>query len=373
MYQLDQLLSIAKRDNNTKRPYLLVNPLQGKHIPVKPGQAFELFYCLSQKLTQLYPNENLLIIGFAETATAIGAALACFQKKSTRYIQTTREVRPDAQYLYFSEIHSHAVEQKLVKNKLVELVSGIDRIIFAEDEVTTGNTILNLLELLKAEIRESVKFGIASILNGMTEERMEWFTTHDIDCIFVSRLEQQDYSKVLSQYTFTDAVDYPVEINNLKTEALTLKIHCPDDPRFGVEAYSYLACCTKLAEGLLEELGELKGQRVLVLGSEEFMFVPMLTAAMMEKNCDCKEVMVHATTRSPILPCNDQQYPLHSRFELRSFYDENRVIYIYNLAVYDMVVIFHDSKYETRAGRRSLITALEKVGNHDIRICEWMD
>lgn len=31
-------LRIAKRYNNPKRSYLLVNPLQAKHIPVSPGR-----------------------------------------------------------------------------------------------------------------------------------------------------------------------------------------------------------------------------------------------------------------------------------------------------------------------------------------------
>lgn len=31
-YSENNLITIAKRDNNTKRPFLLVNPLQGKHI-----------------------------------------------------------------------------------------------------------------------------------------------------------------------------------------------------------------------------------------------------------------------------------------------------------------------------------------------------
>lgn len=35
-YQEKDILRIAKRINNSRRPYLLVNPLQAKHIPVSP-------------------------------------------------------------------------------------------------------------------------------------------------------------------------------------------------------------------------------------------------------------------------------------------------------------------------------------------------
>ena len=33
-YTEKDLVKIAKRENNTKRNYLVVDPLQGKHIPV---------------------------------------------------------------------------------------------------------------------------------------------------------------------------------------------------------------------------------------------------------------------------------------------------------------------------------------------------
>jgi len=89
----------------------------------------------------------VLVIGFAETATAIGAAVAV--DMNTNYIQTTREIIDGVDYLFFSEEHSHATEQKLVKNDIESIIYDIDRIIFVEDEVTTGNTILNIIMILE--------------------------------------------------------------------------------------------------------------------------------------------------------------------------------------------------------------------------------
>ena len=43
IYNKEDLVKVAKRDNNNKRTFLLVNPLQGKHIPVSPTAALELF------------------------------------------------------------------------------------------------------------------------------------------------------------------------------------------------------------------------------------------------------------------------------------------------------------------------------------------
>lgn len=94
-----------------------------------------MFRALADKLRGLYAKETLLVIGFAETATAIGAAVAA--ELGADYMQTTRELVPDAEYLYFSEEHSHATEQKLVKNDIDRALRTIDRILFVEDEVTT--------------------------------------------------------------------------------------------------------------------------------------------------------------------------------------------------------------------------------------------
>ena len=55
-YTIDNVLRIAKRHNNAKRSYLLVNPLQAKHMPVKPSQALEMMHCLGENLYKKYPS-----------------------------------------------------------------------------------------------------------------------------------------------------------------------------------------------------------------------------------------------------------------------------------------------------------------------------
>ena len=76
MYTEQGVVRIARRENNNKRKYLVVNRLQGKHVPVKPGEALSMFGALADTLKGKYEAEKLLVVGFAETATAIGAAVA---------------------------------------------------------------------------------------------------------------------------------------------------------------------------------------------------------------------------------------------------------------------------------------------------------
>ena len=61
-YTEKDLLKIAKRENNTKRNYLVVDPLQGKHIPVVPSKALDLFAALADTFREKYKDEKLLLV-----------------------------------------------------------------------------------------------------------------------------------------------------------------------------------------------------------------------------------------------------------------------------------------------------------------------
>lgn len=66
---------------------------------------------LGDLLARKYPQTKL-VIGFAETATAIGAVVAERIAPDCVYVHTTREQFPAAnQWIEFLEEHSHAVEQ----------------------------------------------------------------------------------------------------------------------------------------------------------------------------------------------------------------------------------------------------------------------
>ncbi len=230
IYQEQDLVTVAKRENNTKRNYLIVNRRQGKHIPVCPKEALEMFSALADIVRQAYRNERLLIIGFAETATAIGAAVAV--ELGQYYIQTTREnVEGVDDYVYFTEAHSHATEQKVVRADVESVVCGrkntyggqtdgtvvtmeeplkpIDRIVFIEDEVTTGNTILSAIE--KIEELETIKaiekahgsklcFSVASILNGMDSAAEAIFQKRQIPLHYLVKIDHAKYPQLAENY-----------------------------------------------------------------------------------------------------------------------------------------------------------------------------
>lgn len=389
-YKEEELVRVAKRDNNTRRPYLLVNPLQGKHIPVSPARSMELFEALSGVLSAACKGEKLLLIGFAETATAIGAAVAANCPEAVWYMHTTREcVAGAGQYLYFSEVHSHATEQKLIADCLDEAVEHADRIVFVEDEVTTGNTILNLIGCMKERYHgaEGLSFGILSVLNSMTDAALEHFQEMNIPCLYLNRIEGRDYTEELEPYRYEAERIHGCAGAESGAVSVTMKTFPgKQNPRIGVLPKDYRRACEELAEVCVNELtrlltGEgaqesaspLSGKRLLVLGTEEFMYPALVAAEHLEREAGSGLVRFHATTRSPILPSGEADYPLSSRYELRSVYDGERTTYIYNLDCYDAVLWLHDAPEADRQGISSLSAALESAGCRKLFIGKWGD
>ena len=362
----DDLIRVARRENNAKRSFLYVNPLQGKHIPVSPAAALELFGALAGKLAAAYPDEKLLIIGFAETATAIGNAVAYYMNDAAAFLTTTREDVEGASYLYFSESHSHATEQRLVLNGLAEQIARCDRIIFAEDEVTTGKTIAKAIRVLREQFPErELRFGIASLLNSMSAENLQGFAEQGITCTYIAQIPFGYRIGETEQYAYTPHRTEPFHPAHIRIDRTEF---CTDwEQRRALDAAHMSDVCDRF----VEEMRPLGGghKRLLVLGTQEFMFPGLLLGAALEKQGHT--VRFHATTRSPIDVSEDPRYPLHKRFPLCSFYEYDRRTFIYDLAQYDEVLLVTDAPHITQAGLDSLAGALEACGNTHITLIHW--
>lgn len=368
MYTEQELVAIAKRENNTRRNYLVVNRLQGKHIPVSPGKMSAMFGELAELLRADYQGERLLLVGFAETATAIGAAVAAALGCS--YIQTTREVLEGQEYLYFSEVHSHAAQQKLVKSDMDEIMGNLDRIVFMEDEVTTGNTILNIIDVLDREYGQKVRYSVASLLNGMNRESEERYSQRNIETHYLVKTDHSSYIKAADRYEGNGNYLIPDPKGFHGTHKF-LAITGAVNARRMTSGHEYEAACKALWESLRRQVDIKEKSRILVLGTEEFMYPAMITALELEKS-GC-EVRFHATTRSPVVVSEEEEYPLRKRYELKSLYDENRTTYIYNLEKYDMVFIITDAALKEKTGFQSLFSALEMEGNEKIYLVQWLE
>ena len=344
----------------------MIDPLQGKHIPVKPGKALKLFDALADTFINEYKDEDILLIGFAETATAIGAEAAI--RLGARYIQTTREMIPGVEYLFFSETHSHATEQKLVKDDIDKVIDKVSRVIFIEDEVTTGNTIINIINIMEELYGINVKFSVASILNGMTEEHLKIYRERGIRVHYILKINHEEYGRIAEEYHENgnyEACDISSQSVNHVNE---VSFGGWADTRRLVDASDYEKYCKALWKDIESTFALDESERILVIGTEEFMYPALFVAAQMEKK-GCA-VRCHSTTRSPIAVSTDHNYPLQTRYELRSLYDKDRVTYIYDIDSYDRVFIITDAHSVDKAGINSLVHAIEKK-NRDVNLVRW--
>lgn len=366
MYTENDLVRIAKRENNKKRNYLVVNPLQGKHIPVSPHKALEVFSQLA-KLLEVYQDERILIVGFAETATAIGAKLAI--ELGADYIHTTREDMGDAACLYFSEEHSHATEQKLIRDDMDKVIHKIDRIIFAEDEITTGKTILNIIAAMEKQyqgILDRVHFSVASLLNGMTQEAYEAYRQRNIGVHYLVKTQHTEYP-FLADRAVNNGIYHGKNIAKSEFTA-SFEMGGLIDTRRMTEAQQYLSACERLWEDIRKSIPLAKYERILVLGTEEFMFPGLYVGKRLEE--EGHFVRFHAATRSPICVSMESQYPLHDRYELDSLYGEGRNTFIYDIGACDAVLVLTDAPKAGAEREYSLLNAV-RTKNEIVFLVRW--
>ena len=364
MYTEEELVRVAGRENNSQRKYLVVNTLQGKHVPAAPKESLCMFGALADKLEKAYGTEELLLIGFAETATAIGAALAV--RLNSYYMQTTREDVEGAEYLFFTESHSHAREQRVVKTDLGQVMDKVQRVVFVEDELTTGNTILKIVDLIRKNYPGKVRFAAVSLLNGMNREALGRYSSEGIGLQYLVKTDHSAYTATAGQYK-GDGLYFGPDFTIPAVEAEKIWADGWLDARRLLKGRDYQDACEKLWNQIRGSLEDKKGQKILILGTEEFMYPAIFIGSRLEK-CTVK---THSTTRSPIAVSMEKEYPLHSRFELASFYEKVRVTFIYNLESYDHVLILTDSRKDIPEAEYCLIHALTRCGSRKITLVRW--
>lgn len=374
MINYNDFISVVKRENNNKREFLLLNTMQAKHVPSKPSETLEMFYNLADIVKNgLHKYRDYIAVGFAETATAVGYTVGSHLKLST--MQTTRECVENVEYLFFSEEHSHATEQKIIKDDLdILLESDKTGILFIEDELTTGNTILNAVKIIrKTYPNHDIKFAVASIINCMSEEFMQKFKDNDINCFYCSKYNindnvDLDYIRKIQSKPDNEIEDFQyyegVKVDYFTNDFNMRRHMAYSDDKIPVERFL----------GYFEDrkhfFGEFKNKKILVLGTEEFMYIPLILGGYLETLGN--DVYVQGTTRSPIVPSDEEGYCIKNRYKLHSMYDQDRVTYIYNMDYYDEVIVVSDAIIRhDNVGSKDIKDCLKSFGNTNISVIGW--
>lgn len=340
---VEDVVKIAKRHNNPKRDFLFVNTLLGKHIAVQGRDALMIHRALGDKVYELFKekgweNKKVLLVGFAETATALAQNIMFYSLKFKEkfplnivgYTQTTREELPSNQYtnIAFEEEHSHATSQKLYFDKELDY----DVVLFVEDEITTGNTILNFIS--QFEKHQSGKdYAVASILNWQNDKDAKTFSEKGVEVAFLVRGKMKTE---LPSFSIKEGKEYDLYQDEVNYKAnLSLR----NNPRLPmtVEEFSEYVTFGDNKDKEFSKLISLKDskKKTLIIGTEENMFVPIFFAIIIDAD-------VKATTRSPIESSLENGYPISSRLKLNSAYESGRVTYLYDMDLgdYEQFVIF---------------------------------
>ena len=369
-YSIDDLVRLAKRDNNNIRPYLYGNPIQGKHIPTDPQDTMMMCRTLANIVKAAYPSDRLFVIGFAETATGIAAGACHYLDNVVYYQNTTREQADNEEYLYFTESHSHATDQMLRTNSIDHCFENVDRIIFIDDEVTTGNTICKLVDRIEDKCGISkIKYSIASILNSMTNFRVNQLEDKGIECLFISDLPFEYKKNSIMDISYEkdrDTLCKADEMENVDCVEFDTKANA----RSTISFYEYESEINRFVSKIEKIIGYEHYGKLLVLGTEECMYPAIRLGEILKKDGVAEAVKVHATTRSPIIASCEDGYPLNHRYQIRSVYDKERDTYVYNLRKYDKVIVVTDTGIVAE-GMNDLLVALRSVGNKNILVSRW--
>ncbi|AVK47531.1 hypothetical protein AXY43_05550 [Clostridium sp. MF28] len=374
--KIEDYLDVAVRNNN-KRRFLFVSKKLGKHLPVNPAKVDELGYLLSKvyKMSDKnYKKEKQLIIGFAETATALSHSFFEYLESAEFFIHTTREEIQSVEKIEFKEEHSHSVEQNLYIDNL-NVLKNIDTIILVDDEITTAKTCINMIKQLQ-RIHHCKKFVIASILNWIDKVKKKEIDkkAEELGCkieftyIFNGNFEFQfdEKNELEDKIESNLEASSNIEIKNIKLdfeEYVGEKKYLKYTGRFGITRNDQEKLKKIIEREGIKLRCDYENKKILALGIEEFMYIPMMLSK--EINGD---VYYHSITRSPIIPYDNLKYPIRKKYNLESFYNKN-INYVYNLDANDYEECFLFMEIEKNEKNiNKLINVLKGIGIERINI-----
>ncbi|MDB0441374.1 hypothetical protein C4R89_18100 [Clostridioides difficile] len=349
---LNDFLDIGIR-NNSKRRFLFISKKLGKHLACKPSEMDNL----GKLMVAIYNNKNKAtsngtVIAFAETGTAVGHSFFDYLSGNYEFIHTTREQFDELENLDFLEEHSHATDQNLYFEMLDNFKFG-DEVILVDDEITTANTCMNIIRKIQS-IYPKKKYTICSILNWVSDENLKRISSleKELGCkiefvyLFKGDFNFDINEDIIANYNDNCTVSQSNTMKDDKTNLIVNHINVDLEDyignkkyirytgRFGInkkEQAKLKKIIKRESKKIVIESKESlkkKTEKVLFLGTEEFMYIPMLFAKEKENQCD---IYYHSTTRSPIINIDKNNYPIRSKFKLKSFYNLDVQNYIYNI------------------------------------------
>ena len=372
---LADLVEIGLR-RNRKRAQLLVSTVLGKHVAVDPRMAAGFGRLLGALVARQLAGEvetppliwaaaarsairgdepgallagvpdvaagtgadhtGVLVLGFAETATALGHLVAD-ELPGAAYLHSTRRRVPGmAVSAEFSEPHSHAAGH-LLSPRTASLLGGAGAVVLVDDELSTGRTALNVITELQA-IRPRARYVVAGLVDvrSAADDRTLADAAYRLGCridvvsLVSGRIELPADLVERVAREFPDDSDRPSSLMPVGGPAVPRHIdlpwpaEVPTGGRHGVmpdQRPGFDRALRTASAMVAQACGP--ARRVLVVGSEELMYLPLRIALDLVENPPHGEppgrrVTFQSTTRSPVHAVDQPGYPVRRRIDFVS-------------------------------------------------------
>ncbi|HWJ84352.1 MAG TPA: phosphoribosyltransferase [Cellulomonas sp.] len=435
---LTDLVGLAVR-RNPRRAHLLVSRVLGKHVPTDPrvvrgaglllgevvraellGNAPPSGAALRDALagdvsgldrSQPGPPVPAVVLGYAETATALGQQVA--EALGAPVLHSTRRHVPGlAPVGGFEEEHSHATSHLLLPADPA-LLRTPGTLVLVDDELSTGRTVLNTIAALHAD-QPRERYVVAALVDLRTEEDraamdaagVRLGTRIDVVALAAGTVElpadvHARAAALVAELTdvraagpglassgpeAVPAVTASAEAAHRVSEgsaraavlpepvrvALPWPADLPESARHGWDPADdgRRRVAVDRATEVLAALVDHDARRVLVLGTEELLDVPQRLAAALADHRPETQVRVSSTTRSPVLAVDDEGYAIRTalRFDAHDDPDDGPgPRFAYNVAGFDTIVVVLDERGDTPAAA-GLLAALAAAASRVVAV-----
>ncbi|ROS62606.1 phosphoribosyltransferase-like predicted ribonucleoside biosynthesis protein [Frigoribacterium sp. PhB160] len=294
------------------------------------------------------PHPEVATLGYAETATGLGRLVA--DALGSWYLHSTRHDPVGAvAFGAFEEAHSHATSHRLLPTDPSRLRVG-GTVVLVDDELSTGATVVDTIRDLHARVPQA-RWVVAALidLRGADDRRafdelaLELDTRVDVVALGDGGIELPTDvlargAEVVAEFAGAGAgagadavapgrgeVGGRGDVGAVG-EVVTLDLREVVEPvrseRFGVDAASERVDAEAVSAALVAAVsgGRADGHGgdappVVVLGTEEFLSVPLAVAHALDRHLPTR---VSSTTRSPIAVLDDRGYAVASSVTFRS-------------------------------------------------------
>jgi hypothetical protein len=335
-WPLAELCGYASR-RSRKRGFVFVSKVLGKHRAARPETIRRTYVDLASMLPAA--DGPAVVIGMAETATALGQGVAEEWRARTGrddvlFLHTTRYRlgRPPA--LTFDEPHSHATEHLVYEPADAAARTIFDAarmLVLVDDELSTGRTLVNLATAYVRHHPGVESVWVVCLTDWLGPARRAELSREVGRPVGVVSL-------LAGRFAFTPNPDFdPGQVPDVTGRGDAKDTLLPArSGRTGLIGRDLAGAAARAAA-----LNVRPGQRVLVLGTGEFAYRPFRLAE--ELAAAGHDVWFQTTTRSPLVRDGE----IGSVLEFEDNYHDGMPNYLYNAAgrTYDRVLI----GYETRS------------------------